>query len=119
MRGFPTFTMPQGDRIEIEISVPSGQPGVRHYGERVLVRIDRELNLAVVNPVFERVVLEGGVNCGIASWFNLPEHEAEWELCRTALDIIDAQVEATLKLFRRGYLDPRWLSARARIEVMS
>lgn len=119
MRGFPTFTMPEGDAISFELRLPTGALGARHYGERVLVRIDREVGIEVVNPVFGRVVVRGGFNLGYVTWFDLPEVEADWELCRTALEMVEAQVQATAKLFRRGYLDLRWLTERARWEVQS
>ena len=114
----PLFARPEGDVVSFELVVPTGEPGLRHYGKRVVVLVDRELGVDVLSPVFSRTILRGAWNYTDVVWEPVAEG-AEQELCWTALDIIGAQVGATLKLFRRGYLDPRWLSERARWEVLS
>lgn len=116
--GFLRFTKPTGEFLEIEMLLPTGQLGLRHFGHRVVVRIDRTLGVEVLDAVFRsRVILSGGMNAGSMSWCNLPTLESDWEVCRTALEMVEARVEVTAKLFRRGYLDARWLDARARYEV--
>ncbi len=117
-RGMPLFSKVVGDEIEIEMVLPSGQLGLRSVGHRVLVAITPELRVEVRSPSSGRVIACGAVNLETMSWFDVYSTPEEGrELCETALQMIDARVETTCKLFRRGWLDSRWLSVRARLEV--
>jgi len=119
MRHIPAHTLLTDDVISIEMRVPSGQLGIREHGQRVIVRIDRSLGVEVREAVFgERVIVDGAWNLTAVVW-DLPHEVIEWELCPTALEMIDAQVKATIKLFRRYWLNASWLDARAQLEVLS
>lgn len=115
---WPLHTKLTVDVLEVEMVLPSGQPGIRHYGQRVLVRIDRDLGVEIREAVFgERVLLSGGWNLCSVCWAEQAENVSDRELCSTALEMVDARVAATVKLFSRGWLDASWLTPRAQYEV--
>lgn len=117
---FPTNTPLALDVVEIEMTLPTGELGIRHYGQRVILLIDRDFGVEVREAVFgQRVILRGAMNCGSMYWENLSGDEKTWEVCRTALEMIEARLDATAKLFSRGWFDGSWLSQRARYEVRS
>jgi hypothetical protein len=114
---FPLHTRLALDVIEIEMTLPSGQAGIRHYGQRVVVRIAPDLTVTVLEALYRhRVIVAGAWNHTNVVWDNLPEVK-DRELCVTALEMIDARVDATLKLFARGWFNAEWLQPLARWEV--
>lgn len=122
-RGIPTFTKLEVERIEIRMRLPSGMFGMPYFGkrapgesQRVILEIDRTFGVRVLRG--HLVLAEGALNAGSVTWTGLPENVIAWRLCPTALAMAEAQVLATGKLFRRYYLDPRWLDVRAQIEVL-
>lgn len=105
-----------GDAIEIEMVLPSGQPGLRLVGHAVMLRIDPEFAVEVVSPSSGRVLLRGAWNLCAVCW-DLPENRFDHELCWTAIEMLDERVARVANLFRISWLDASWLTGRARYEV--
>lgn len=114
-RYYPSGTKLNAERIEIEMLLPSGQPGIRYAGQRVILIINPDLAVEVREAVFgTRVLIAGRWDCvNSVCW----EPQPEEELCTTAIAMITARVEATTKLFRRGWIGRDWLSPSAKAQV--
>jgi hypothetical protein len=105
------YAMPAGDEIVFEMRLPSGEPGLRGTGHSVEVLITRGLLVEVRSPSSGRLLRAGSWNLCSVVW------GPGEELCSTALEMVDATVDAVTKLFVRGYFDASWLEARARYEI--
>lgn len=114
---FPEKRDVVGETIEIGMVVPSGKLGLRGIGHAVLVVIDPDLGVEVRSPSSGRVIARGGVNLGTVSWVGyFDPDEKDRELCMTALEMIEARVEATVKLFVRAWLSGKWLTHIGRMQ---
>lgn len=114
-RYYPSGTKITTETIKIEMVLPSGREGYECFGQPVVVCIDRELAVSVQSFKGD-VLLSGAWNLSSVCW-DAPSSEEV--LCRTAIEMVAAQVAATAKLFRKGWVGRDWLSARARAEVCS
>jgi hypothetical protein len=96
--------------IEIEMVLPTGDE-LRPTGQLAVVSIDRDLVIKVRAPS-GRVIVTGAWNLISVCWESYLT-----EIAPTAMEMIDARVEATVKLFERGRLPGAWLNPRARYEA--